>query len=187
MAPISTAPRRSGSSSRPGKPWAGAEPTHFEPSVLGRVRGHGAPRAALRGVITVYLKGLGLAQAEVSVRLVGHAACRRLNRRWRGLDCSTDVLSFPGLDARPMRGYRGYLGDLALCLPYAWEKRGRFMSDFGAECAFLTLHGLLHLSGRHHDSPAQERALWRLSQRLHPLGRPYFTALQSLGPLGVNV
>jgi probable rRNA maturation factor len=155
--------------------------------VLGRVKGHGAPRAALRGLLQDYLKGLGLPRADVALRLVGEGASRGLNRRWRGLDASTDVLSFPGLEGRPPRGFDGHLGDLALCLPYAWARRGRFNPDFGAECAFLILHGLLHLCGRHHDSPAQERAMWRLSRRLHPLGKGRFEALRSLGPEGASV
>jgi ssRNA-specific RNase YbeY (16S rRNA maturation enzyme) len=44
------------------------------------------------------------------------------------------------------------------------------------------LHGLLHLSGRHHDTPAQERALWRLSARLHPASVPFRSELGRLAP-----
>jgi hypothetical protein len=41
----------------------------------------------------------------------------------------------------------------------------------------------LHLSGQHHDSSAQERVMWRLSRRLHPLWQRQAAALRGFGPL----
>jgi probable rRNA maturation factor len=151
--------------------------------VLGRVDGYGRPGQALAGLLGAYLKALGLERASLTLMLVDGARCRGLNRRFRGLDRATDVLSFPSEEGPRKPGFDGYLGDMALCPPYAWRRRGRFYPDFGAESAFLVLHGLLHLSGRHHDSPAQERALWRLSLRLHRLSPPWHAALRRLGPL----
>jgi probable rRNA maturation factor len=187
MAPSPKAKGRHGSSVRRAQPRTAEEPPSFGgPEVLGRAPGHGAPKAALRRLLGLYLAGLGLPAAQVTLKLVADGASRRLNRRWRGIDASTDVLSFPGLDGAPPRGFDGHLGDLALCLPYAWRKRRRFAPRFGAECAFLILHGLLHLCGRHHDSPAQERRMWQLSRRLHPLGAELFGALDRLAPEGAR-
>jgi probable rRNA maturation factor len=140
----------------------------------------------MAGLLGCYLAGLGLPKADVALKLTGLDGIRRLNRGFRGLDQATDVLSFPALDARPPRGFSGHLGDLALCPAYAWAKRGRFHRDFGAESAFLILHGLLHLYGQHHDSPAQERRMWSLARALHPLGQPYFRRLNALAPLGAT-
>ena len=42
-----------------------------------------------------YLAALGIRDAELSIVVVTDAAIRRLNRRWRGKDRATDVLSFP--------------------------------------------------------------------------------------------
>jgi rRNA maturation RNase YbeY len=154
--------------------------------VLGRCAGHGAPASALAQTLGAYLCGLGLPKAEVALKLASPAAMRRLNAGFRGLDRPTDVLSFPALDGRAKPGFTGHLGDLAFCPAYAWSKRGRFHRDFGEECAFLLLHGLLHLSGRHHDSPTQERRMWALARSLHPLGRPYFRRLNALAPSGVT-
>ena len=153
---------------------------------LGRCAGHGKPGAALEGVLAAYLCGLGLPKAEVALKLTGPEGMRRLNTGYRGQDRPTDVLSFPALEGRPPAGFQGHLGDLAFCPAYAWAKRRRFYPDFGAECAFLLLHGLLHLSGQHHDNPAQERRMWSLARALHPLGRPYFPRLKALKPLGAK-
>ena len=149
---------------------------------MGRVRGHGAPVAAIKQALTVYAGGLGFPQGGLTLRLVGERACRGLNRVHRGVDAATDILSFPSVEGPRLPGKASYLGDLAFCPPYAWRRRGRFFRDFGAETAFLLLHGLLHLTGRHHDTTRQERALERVSGRLHPLGRPWFADLRALGP-----
>jgi probable rRNA maturation factor len=151
--------------------------------VCGRAPGFGSPRAALLGLLASFQAALGLERASLTLRLVSGAESRGLNRRFRGLDRATDVLSFPASEGLKKPGFSGYLGDLALCPAYAWRRRGRFHPGFGAESAFLIGHGLLHLSGRHHDSPAQERALWRMSLRLHPHSRPWTAALERLGPL----
>lgn len=151
--------------------------------VVGSVDGYGAPARALKGVLAAYLRALRLPGAALTLTLVGGRDCRALNRRFRGKDRATDVLSFPAREGRPAPGFEGYLGDLALCPPFAWRERGRFFKDFGDEVAFLVLHGLLHLGGRHHDTPADEDSLWRLSRRLHPLGRPWSAALRGLAPL----
>lgn len=129
-----------------------------------------------------YLRGLGLPKAQLTVKWVGDAESRRLNRKHRGIDAPTDVLSFPALSAKPPRGFDGYLGDLALDLDYAWRKRGRFAPAFAGEAAFLLLHGLLHLCGQHHDSPAQEARMWRSSRRLHSLHQPFMKELAALRP-----
>lgn len=154
--------------------------------MLGRCPGHGAPAAALTGLLGAYLTDLGMPKAEVALKLCGTTAMRRLNAGFRGLDQATDVLSFPALEGRAKPGFQGHLGDLAFCPAYAWAKRGRFHPDFGAESAFLILHGLLHLCGQHHDSPAQERRMWATARALHPGGRRYFPGLKTLAPFGAT-
>lgn len=140
------------------------------------------PRKGLEAVLGAYLKALGSPKASLSVQLVDGRESRSLNKRFRGKDKATDVLSFPDVEGRVPRAFKGYLGDLALCLPYAWRKRDRFDPDFAGEAAFLLLHGLLHLHGRHHDTPAQEAAMWRLQRRLHPVWKSHAAALRRLAP-----
>ncbi len=139
--------------------------------------GGGAPLARL---LTDYLRALGLPRAGVCLRKVSERESRSLNARFRGVDAATDILSFPALPGRPPRGFQGYLGDLAFCPAYAWKRRGRIDPDHAVEAAFLLLHGLLHLSGRHHDTPAQEKAHWTLCKRLNPLCRKHPGALALL-------
>lgn len=84
----------------------------------------------------------GQAQAEVSVLLTDDESMRELNRRFRGVDEPTDVLSFPGPPGPHMP-----LGDIAISVPFAErgaKARGVSTSE---EAAFLALHGGLHLLG----------------------------------------
>lgn len=150
---------------------------------LGRAPGYGAPRAALRGLLGAALGQLGRPRASLTLRLVSGEESRSLNRRFRGLDRSTDILSFPSSAKPPAAGLSAYLGDLAFCPPYAWRRRGRFCPDHGEECARLLLHGLLHLVGLHHESPAQERRQAAQARRLEPLARRFAPSLRRLGPL----
>lgn len=150
--------------------------------VLGVAPGFGAPRAAIQGLLQAGLRALGHPRAGLALRLVSSAQSRALNRRFRGLDRSTDILSFPASSARPLPGFAGHLGDLAFCPAYAWRKRRRFFDDHGEECAHLLFHGLLHLAGLHHDSRAQELRQESQARRLRPLAAPYTRALRRLGP-----
>jgi probable rRNA maturation factor len=98
------------------------------------------------------------AQPEMTVRVTGDRELRRLNREFLGEDHATDVLSFPSGD---LAG--GYLGDLAL----SWPAVGRQAEAFGhapeVEAALLAVHGLLHLLGWDHATPAEEREMTRLT------------------------
>ena len=74
-------------------------------------------RASLRKLLSL----TGQKNAEVSVLLVGDKAMRSLNRRYRGKDRTTDVLSFPLREGRFIRIQPHVLGDIVLSLP----RRGR--------------------------------------------------------------
>lgn len=89
---------------------------------------------------------------ELTVRIVGGRAIRRLHREFFDDPEETDVLSFPSGSA----GQDGYLGDIALCWPAVVRQAARFGHDTDAEAALLSVHGLLHLLGWDHDTPRAE-------------------------------
>ncbi len=166
------------------------ESSHFEAldlagaQVHGSVKGWNTPVEPMRRLLKAYLVALELPRAGVSLQWVDDDDSARLNRGFRGIDAPTDILSFPALAGKAKAGDSRYLGDLALDLPYAWRKRGRFHPRFEGEVAFLILHGLLHLCGWHHDTPAQEKTLWRLQDRYFPPDKALLAALRGLKPKG---
>jgi rRNA maturation RNase YbeY len=72
---------------------------------------------------------------------------RTLNRRYRGKDRTTDVLSFP-----PGGGDTGFLGDLVVSAPEARRQARSAALPLPAVMEKLLLHGLLHLLGYDHET-----------------------------------
>jgi probable rRNA maturation factor len=104
------------------------------------------------------LERLRLHGAKVTVLLLGERAMRALNRRWRGLDRPTDVLSFSQREGEGGGLHPEVLGDVAVAKRQAQEA-GHCLA---AELDLLVVHGLLHLAGYEHEgSPAGARAMRR--------------------------
>ncbi|MEE4331358.1 MAG: rRNA maturation RNase YbeY [Wenzhouxiangella sp.] len=109
----------------------------------------------LSGWVDHVLSGQG--PVLVNLRLVGDEEGRALNRKWRGSDRATNVLSFPA-SAPPAGGVR-ILGDVVLCAPViAREAReqGKAVEDHWAH---LVAHGLLHLLGYDHIEADEAEAM----------------------------
>jgi len=94
------------------------------------------------------------AAGEVSVLLAGDEAVRVLNRDWRGVDKSTNVLSFPHQsDQVPFT----LLGDVAIAFETVAREAAIEHKPFLHHLAHLAVHGFLHLMGYDHatDSEAE--------------------------------
>ncbi len=106
--------------------------------------------------------GARAAGRELSVLLVGPAASRALNARYRGHDRPTNVLSFPP----PPGTASGLLGDLVICPSVlraearAQHKRAR------AHWAHLVVHGVLHLAGYDHERTEDAQRMERREIRV---------------------
>jgi probable rRNA maturation factor len=112
---------------------------------------------------------------EVSVLLVNDAQMRRLNRLHRGVDRTTDVLSFPQQTSKKLKvrskklrtshfslltSYL-FLGDIVISLPRVRRQAKEYMTTFYAELARLLVHGLLHLLGYDHEKNRYQAAKMR--------------------------
>ena len=99
----------------------------------------------------------------VTVAFVSDARIRALNRRYRGVDHATDVLSFPTVsahpDAQPPR-VGAHLGDIVIARGIARRQARAAGHRERDEHRVLALHGLLHLLGydheNHHDAQEME-------------------------------
>jgi probable rRNA maturation factor len=91
--------------------------------------------------------------AAVTLRIVGRSESRQLNRRYRGKDAATNVLSFPA-DLPPEIGLP-LLGDIVICAPMVDEEAAAQRKPVDAHWAHLTIHGVLHLLGYDHQAPEQ--------------------------------
>ena len=85
---------------------------------------------------------------EVSVSFVGDDEIRDLNREYRGVDKSTDVLSFP-MDDEFIIDNR-ILGDVILNTRRVMEQAEELGHSNERELSYLTVHSILHLLGYDH-------------------------------------
>lgn len=125
----------------------------------------------LRPFLTRARKAVPVA-GEVSVLLTFDGRIRELNRRFRGKNKSTDVLSFPAMaipsfpameipkNVQAARNSREATpaGDLAVSLDTALRQARQFGHSLEVELKILLLHGLLHLAGYDHEADAGEMA-----------------------------
>jgi probable rRNA maturation factor len=105
--------------------------------------------------------------AQITVRIVGQAEARVLNRNYRGKDYATNVLTFVMRDSPP------YEGDLVLCAPVVAREAREQRKEIVAHYAHLIVHGVLHLQGYDHEHEADARIMEkRESQVVTELGYP---------------
>jgi len=98
----------------------------------------------------------GLADYEVSLRLVGDAAIHELNRDYRRRDQPTDVLAFAQREGPGARVQPAVLGDIVISVDTARRQARRGLYR---ELLHLASHGLCHLLGYDHRDDAEERAM----------------------------
>lgn len=97
--------------------------------------------------------------AQVSLRIVGAAESRQLNREWRGKDKPTNVLSFPAGEIMLPDNERRSLGDLAICVPVVAREARDQHKQADAHWAHMVVHGVLHLLGYDHENDRDARVM----------------------------
>ncbi len=116
------------------------------------------------------------APAELTVRIVGEAEGRRLNREFRGRDYATDVLTFDyGQDCPPQgpeqTGQAGSAqaplvqADLVLCAPVVERDAAALGLPLADHYAHLLVHATLHAQGWDHEQGAAQARRMQARER----------------------
>lgn len=119
-------------------------------------------RQTVREAIAATAALLSTAGGEVSIVLTGDSTMKKLNRKWRGIDKPTNVLSFPGAKA----GGDGMLGDIVIAYETVRRECNDADKDFLHHLAHLTAHGFLHLLGHDHATDRQAKTMERLESKI---------------------
>ena len=87
---------------------------------------------------------------ELNIRIVEEHEIAELNKRYRGKNKSTNVLSFPfdAVTPDPMP----ILGDLVICAPLVAREAQEQSKEIESHWAHLVVHGILHLLGYDHET-----------------------------------
>lgn len=96
------------------------------------------------------LTAISRATDDATIAFVSDRQIKELNRRFRGIDKATDVLSFPAGDETT--DPTANLGDIAISLERAAIQAEENKLTLDDEIAQLILHGLLHLCGYDHET-----------------------------------
>lgn len=106
--------------------------------------------------------------AEVGLVFVDDEYIHELNRRYRGVDRPTDVLSFALMEGEPMAGEEEVtiLGDVVISLQAVERQAEEYGNSFLREAAYLTIHGVLHLLGYSHIDEDKRRIMRRKEEEI---------------------
>ncbi len=103
---------------------------------------------------------------NVSIALVGAARMKRLNNDYRGINKTTDVLSFSGDKSAKKGKSENYLGEVIINIEEV-KKANKYLEVFGLKKSaeyifyFLLVHGLLHLIGLNDEIETERRRMIR--------------------------
>ncbi len=119
---------------------------------------------------------------EVAVRVVTREEMRALNRRFRGQDKPTNVLSFPAgsIDGLPDES-AAPLGDIVVCARVLVDEAAQQSKRLSDHWAHMIVHGMLHLLGYDHESDSDAARMEALEiglLRQAGIANPYAQPLQ---------
>jgi probable rRNA maturation factor len=108
--------------------------------------------------------------AELSILLVDEDTMSAYHEKYLGEPGPTDVMSFPMDELRPPNDGEepalGLLGDIVLC-PAVTERQARESArSTSEEAEYLLVHGLLHLLGYDHSTPAEQTEMFGLADKI---------------------
>ena len=116
----------------------------------------GPGREELVGLVKRILAYLDLsARSELCVSLVSDGDMRELNRQYRQIDATTDVLCFPQKsEANP-----DLLGDIVISYQMALRHSWRLEITVEEELRLLIVHAVLHLLGFDHKKKKERETM----------------------------
>lgn len=87
------------------------------------------------------LEGEKKTESNLSIALVGEGRIKELNKKYRGKNRATDVLSFCYDDS----------GEIVICFAVVKRNARKYNLTFKEELARVLIHGILHLLGYGHE------------------------------------
>ena len=95
----------------------------------------------------------------LSLVLVDSAEMTELNRKYRGKDYPTNVLSFSQVEGETTAAQPHLLGDVVICTDRAADDAKELGYTEDEMVVYLLIHGILHLVGFVHDEPQDAAAM----------------------------
>ena len=119
----------------------------------------------IRGVNLAAGVSFDPSEAIISVLLVGDRRMRELNRSYRGIDRTTDVLSFSQLEGSSIITESADLGDIVISPAQAMRQACERGVSLEQELTLLLIHGLLHLIGYDHEKSRYQESRMKAKEK----------------------
>lgn len=110
----------------------------------------------LNEVIDYAIKKLDIKNSIFDIIFIDDEEMHKLNKEYRGIDRTTDVLSFALNDNKHIYAFVNSLGDIFISIPKMKSQAEEYGHSEKRELSFLALHGLLHLLGYDHTLGKKE-------------------------------
>jgi probable rRNA maturation factor len=132
----------------------------------------GIAKAEVARRIRAMIRLLQLEKMDISFVLTDDQTIHQLNKIYRGKDRPTDVLAFAMREGEFADLAGAVLGDVIVSVPTARKQAVSRRADVLDEVTMLLAHGLLHLLGWDHDTPAKDRRMKAETARLCATAAP---------------
>ena len=105
----------------------------------------------LNTIATVVFNFLGIDHTDMTIVIIDDEKMQSLNKQFRKIDRTTDVLSFSSEESDPDNG-RPYLGDVIISYPQVLRQAEQYDQTVDSELMLVLIHGILHLLNFNHDN-----------------------------------
>jgi probable rRNA maturation factor len=133
-------------------------------------------RRVLRRALNEATAATATREGELALVLTDDATMRGLNRKWRGKNSATNVLSFPAQHPPHAENAARLLGDIVIAFETCAREAHAQRVSFTDHLAHLAVHGFLHLLGYDHVADEEAHRMEALEatilDRLH-IANPY--------------
>lgn len=117
---------------------------------------------------TIEVVSPALIDYSLSLLICDDSVMKMLNNTYRGIEQSTDVLSFSADYTLP-ESNTTYLGDIAISYPTARKQATLGNYPVNQEIMLLSVHGVLHLLGYDHLSDNDKEVMWNFQKKIMTL------------------
>ena len=121
----------------------------------------------LFGLLDYSLNYLKLDNVVFNVIIINNDEIHEINRKYRGVDRATDVISFALEDDKTFEVVETnmrILGDIYISIDKVREQAENYGHSLKRELSFLVVHGLLHLLGYDHMNEEEEKEMFKLQE-----------------------
>lgn len=126
-------------------------------------------RSWLKNAVNAVLSAEKIAEpVSVGLLITDDRQIHYMNRRYRGIDRPTDVLSFAltekatdavDIDFPPEQDGINNLGEIVISLPRVIDQANKYKVNIEDEMVFVIVHGMLHLLGYNHEDELDTRRM----------------------------